>query len=464
MRDMKESHCSTISVDLYRGNLGKREAVLRFLQRALSLERPTRLLLTSQEDMTWLSGDRDFLETWKALLHQVIESGHKIVIIHSFDRSLSSLLFIMDYWLPMHLTGQLDGYCYSDFAFDRSKTTLFILEEQACIFSRTYEGAEHQQAFYFTQKDVIRMFEESFWAKIRSCRPLMKRLPSAPMERMQEIAAFEKKNCACVAFAQTMSAWTMPVHIYEKVLGRLDIDPIELKRRSNFHRKRQADFIRAIKEQRYSLLYHIDRLEEIVHRGGVTYGGGEFFESENIIVPSADFVEHLIYISDLLEMNPLLEVSLVCRENTALKMKDYGYILKEGDQVILTPGRRQRSTSVYVASDEPTVMRAVSLCHQYLQQSVSPEDRDVKTMALIFRQAATTAPLDPSSCFYGLLTEREYEIALMIAEGLTSREIAEKTFISLNTVKSHIKNIYRKIGVSTKVELTKLISSKKESV
>jgi LuxR family maltose regulon positive regulatory protein len=45
------------------------------------------------------------------------------------------------------------------------------------------------------------------------------------------------------------------------------------------------------------------------------------------------------------------------------------------------------------------------------------------------------------------LTSREVEILRLIAIGLTNKEIAEQAFVSLNTIKTHIRNIYGKLGV-----------------
>jgi LuxR family transcriptional regulator of csgAB operon len=48
------------------------------------------------------------------------------------------------------------------------------------------------------------------------------------------------------------------------------------------------------------------------------------------------------------------------------------------------------------------------------------------------------------------LTRREREILILIAEGATNVEIADKLFISRHTVKTHIHNIFRKIDVSSR--------------
>jgi DNA-binding NarL/FixJ family response regulator len=53
----------------------------------------------------------------------------------------------------------------------------------------------------------------------------------------------------------------------------------------------------------------------------------------------------------------------------------------------------------------------------------------------------------------GQLTPSEMEIVRLISEGLTTKEIASRKFISFHTVISHRKNIFRKLGVSSISEL-----------
>lgn len=53
----------------------------------------------------------------------------------------------------------------------------------------------------------------------------------------------------------------------------------------------------------------------------------------------------------------------------------------------------------------------------------------------------------------GQLTITEIEIVRLIADGLTTKEIASRKFISFHTVISHRKNIFRKLGVTSVSEL-----------
>lgn len=53
------------------------------------------------------------------------------------------------------------------------------------------------------------------------------------------------------------------------------------------------------------------------------------------------------------------------------------------------------------------------------------------------------------------LTRRETEIVRLIAEGLTSQQMADKLFISARTVDTHRANLLKKIGVKNSIELVK---------
>ena len=52
------------------------------------------------------------------------------------------------------------------------------------------------------------------------------------------------------------------------------------------------------------------------------------------------------------------------------------------------------------------------------------------------------------------LTDREHEVLNLLAQGLTNKEIAEKLFITTNTVKRHLKAIFEKLDVHTRSAAT----------
>ena len=58
-----------------------------------------------------------------------------------------------------------------------------------------------------------------------------------------------------------------------------------------------------------------------------------------------------------------------------------------------------------------------------------------------------------------ILTKREQEIIQLTAEGYTRQEIADKLFISFETVKKHLCNAYKKLGVNNKIEAMNKLKS-----
>jgi LuxR family maltose regulon positive regulatory protein len=52
------------------------------------------------------------------------------------------------------------------------------------------------------------------------------------------------------------------------------------------------------------------------------------------------------------------------------------------------------------------------------------------------------------------LSERELQVLRLLAAGSSNPEIAAQLYISLNTVKSHLKNIYGKLGVTRRGQAT----------
>lgn len=78
---------------------------------------------------------------------------------------------------------------------------------------------------------------------------------------------------------------------------------------------------------------------------------------------------------------------------------------------------------------------------------------DARTTAAVMRQFAS--PNEPASRDRDKprLSNRETEIVAFVAQGFKNKEIAERMFISEQTVKNHLHNIFDKLGVSDRLEL-----------
>lgn len=112
----------------------------------------------------------------------------------------------------------------------------------------------------------------------------------------------------------------------------------------------------------------------------------------------------------------------------ALKAGASGYVLKSAANRDLIEACRA------ALRGEPFIYPSAvsSLVRDYLERASRGEE----------------TPTDP-------LTPRELEVTKLIAEGLTSDEIAETLVIAKNTVNRHRDNILEKLGIRNRVELTR---------
>jgi DNA-binding CsgD family transcriptional regulator len=82
------------------------------------------------------------------------------------------------------------------------------------------------------------------------------------------------------------------------------------------------------------------------------------------------------------------------------------------------------------------------------------------------RKAATWAEDCPGVRTPGLampdepvaLTKREREVASLAARGITSKDIAERLFVSVRTVDNHLGRVYEKLGIASRAELSELVA------
>ena len=81
---------------------------------------------------------------------------------------------------------------------------------------------------------------------------------------------------------------------------------------------------------------------------------------------------------------------------------------------------------------------------------------DSHTTAAVMRQFSSPMdgpPLGNRDRDRSPLSQREREIVVLVAQGFKNKEMAEKMFISEQTVKNHLHNIFDKLGVSDRLEL-----------
>jgi len=106
------------------------------------------------------------------------------------------------------------------------------------------------------------------------------------------------------------------------------------------------------------------------------------------------------------------------------------------------------SPAPVLSSNRDTLSRSYGLT---VLQSTLSQEAIIDQLHAILREPDRTAGRTPAS---KNLSTREREVLKLIVAGMINKEIADKLFISLNTVLSHRKNITAKLGIKTVPGLT----------
>ena len=160
-------------------------------------------------------------------------------------------------------------------------------------------------------------------------------------------------------------------------------------------------------------------------------------------------------------------VALLKEHEAAVVLLDYTlFDFADEDQLLIVAERFALSQWILI-SDELTpqfLRRVIYSSHQFsivfkdgtlkdlrdALDAVGRHDRHISQRALetiIIQQEEDERP--------SVLTTTEMEIVKAIAQGKTTKEIANERFSSVHTITTHRKNIFRKLGVNTAHEVTK---------
>jgi DNA-binding NarL/FixJ family response regulator len=69
-----------------------------------------------------------------------------------------------------------------------------------------------------------------------------------------------------------------------------------------------------------------------------------------------------------------------------------------------------------------------------------------------------------SATGWSSLTDRERQVAALVAEGLTNPQIAERLLLSRATVKGYLSQVFRKLGVAGRTEVAREVGSRRDGL
>jgi DNA-binding NarL/FixJ family response regulator len=130
-----------------------------------------------------------------------------------------------------------------------------------------------------------------------------------------------------------------------------------------------------------------------------------------------------------------------------------------GARLQATFSRGLAGRALAAAGDRAAAIEALREAERDANESGSMRFRDEMRRELrkLGARAEVRGPATAEDAGMASLTKRELEIAELITDRLTNPQIAGKLFLSKKTVESHIRNLFVKLGASSRVEVARIV-------
>jgi DNA-binding NarL/FixJ family response regulator len=162
---------------------------------------------------------------------------------------------------------------------------------------------------------------------------------------------------------------------------------------------------------------------------------------------------------------PMHEVHMaVATHAPDVLLLNYGALSGPADVLVLH--RRFPQTRIVLLADRPTAAECTQMLAYGATGCLSKETeaRDVvralhlaaRGMHVLPRSAAAGGELGRLARSHSELTNREAEVAELLKDGWTNAQIAAQLSIGIETVRTHARSIYRKLGVPSRRELARI--------
>lgn len=346
------------SLLVYEGNKGRRNAVLEFLNSILQVKTTPELLLLSQEDMTWLIEDTKFLMQWKELILKIITKGHKITIIHTVDRKYSSIITMLEHWLPLHLTGRITPLYYPKYDEITYKTTLFILKNHFALTGLFIDGLS-KKTYTNMISDPLTLNQVQFIFQQFCSQSKALYNPYFPKDFIDlsgEIIQASKREENSYLRMNMPLIYFIPQDSFKLLLKDMDFDNDTAEKLIYYHINSEKSFNKTLPSCFQRHIYSLDFFEKIIENNNLYYNELNMAKKEHIKIPIRYFAQQLETIIKNLKKYPSFEVALTNRP--IHKLDNINVLIKENVITFAHSNSQPVDYAFYVSSREATIINS----------------------------------------------------------------------------------------------------------
>ena len=158
----------------WEGNLGRREAVIQFVEYAIECAPDAEILIYSTENASWFREDDAFLAKWLDMHMKFFARGGSLKIIHPMNRSLDAIGDYMLSWLPFELQEGAEGYYLQKYE-DQNivRNTIIVLKGRAVLYGVSSTRDSRCRSWYLKDTSLAKAYEMVAQSYLSFAKPLL---------------------------------------------------------------------------------------------------------------------------------------------------------------------------------------------------------------------------------------------------------------------------------------------------
>ena len=300
------------TLEVFHGKEGIHQSMLRLAISLLQENQPGEILITCQDNFIWFK-ETEFMTLWMDLMSEILKKGHRIKIIYNLAHGLPEVMYLIQKWLPLLTTGNLDAFYYPKYELDLISTTIIVVPGIGCVHSILSEDeSTHGSTFLYTDYGITEYFKNKYNKLIFSAKKLVYTFSSSNILSLHEEISMIEQNPGCrFVFRNGLTSLTLPLPLYKTLLEKSNLTKSQQQKRLSLQKLR----LEIMKSKERSAIYRdicpLEALEEMTNNKHYEYCLIDIFSSGVVKAEPSNMIEHLKNTIEMLIHNDNYEIAFV---------------------------------------------------------------------------------------------------------------------------------------------------------
>jgi transcriptional regulator with XRE-family HTH domain len=334
---------------IFKGNEGRRQAVIQFFDKILSYEEPTTVLSFSQEDMSWLVEDPAYTKEWLIKFRAILDKGNHVKMIHFVDRNVSKISEVISYWVNLYTHPNIESYYYAKYSDVEFQVTVLVEGSRLGIYGNQVvdDDADQRYTAYYEDNYTVSMFKRLFDRYLSHARPFIKNY--SPEEYHDIIKGYSMDGeAARISFlSPNPHTSLMSEDHLRKLLDRYDINKKQMSEMMQYHR-----YFRSRLKSGFRGILSYDILREGFALGEIYHESLSMCLGKRITLNKEDLKELL---NEIKYLNSLESCEIVLMENNSAVFNNRMNIIIDHGRMVMSYSS-ENTTHISVAEEATTIL------------------------------------------------------------------------------------------------------------